>query len=118
MANTGTFNISYGGSLKVELHRQGVLGLFRRTIAADCLQFSLSGIRLATKAKLRVGESLVLDLTLHDLRIEELPGTVRGASAEIDRRCYEIDFSPTSAQRGNTLHCLRHIDSHIRAQVS
>ena len=118
MANTGTFHISYGGSLQVELHRQGLLGLFRRAVAADCLQFSLSGIRLATKAKLRVGEALVLDLSLHDLRIEELPGVVRNASAEEDRRCYDIDFVPSSAQRGNTLHCLRHIDSHIRARAS
>ena len=114
MANTGTFNISYGGTLHVELHRKGFLGLFRRAALADCLEFSLSGIRLVTKAKLRVGEALVLDLSLHDLRVEELPGVVRQASAQNERRCYDIDFAPSSAQRSNTLHCLRHIDSHIR----
>jgi len=114
MANTGTFKLGCSGTLNVELHRSGLRGIFRRAFNATCLGFSTSGIRLLTPAKLRVGENLVLDLSLHDVRVEELPGVVRSASADETGRCYEIDFTPAATQRGNTLHCLRHIDSHMR----
>jgi hypothetical protein len=114
MANTGTFKLCCSGTLSVELHRSGIRGIFRRAFNATCLDFSMSGIRLHTPAKLRVGENLILDLSLHDVRVEELPGVVRSASADESGRCYEIDFAPSGAHRGNTLHCLRHIDSHMR----
>jgi hypothetical protein len=118
MANTGTFSVSCSGTLSVELHRSGLRGIFRRVFEARCLSFSLSGIRLLTPAKLRIGENLVLDLSLHDVRVEELPAVVRSASADENGRCYELDFAPSVTQRGNTLHCLRHIDSHIRGHAS
>jgi PilZ domain len=115
MANTGTFNLSCSGKLNVELHRPGLLGIFKRAVSADCIEFSLSGMRLQTRAKLKVGESLVIDLAMHDVRVEELEGVVRKATADDNGRCYDIDFAPSGTQRGTTLHCLRHIDSHIRA---
>lgn len=118
MANTGTFKLGCSGTLNVELHRSGLKGFFQGAFDAHCVDFSLSGIRLQTPAKLRVGENLVLDLSLHDVRIEELPAVVRSASADENGRCYELDFEPAGAHRGNTLHCLRHIDSHMRAHAS
>jgi hypothetical protein len=117
MANTGTFNVSCSGELKVELHRSGVRGIFRRAFSGECVQFSVSGMRLVTPAKLKVGESLILDLSLHDMRVEELPGVVRSATAADSGRCYDIDFTASGAQRGQALHGLRHIDSHVRGHA-
>jgi hypothetical protein len=118
MANTGTFSLSCSGELKVEVHRSGLRGIFRRALRAECVDFSISGIRLITPAKLKVGEKLVLDLSLHDMRLEELLGVVRSASAGDRGRCYEIDFLTAGSQRGNALHCLRHIDSHVRGHAT
>ena len=108
MASTGQFNVVCSGKLTVQLHRTGVLGMFRRPIAADCLHFSISGIQ--------VGQPVVMDLIVNDLRVEELAGVVRSASAADDKHYYDIDFRMDGPTRANTLHCLRHIDSQFRTQ--
>jgi len=92
--------------------------MFRRPITADCLHFSLSGIQVQTPAQLRVGQPVVMDLIVNDLRVEELAGVVRSASAADDKHYYEIDFRMDAATRANTLHCLRHLDSHVRQQLN
>jgi hypothetical protein len=118
MASTGQFNVVCSGKLTVQLHRTGVLGMFRRPIAADCLHFSISGIQVETPAQLKVGQPVVMDLIVNDLRVEELAGIVRSASAAEDKHYYDIDFRMDSATRANTLHCLRHIDTHVRQQLN
>jgi len=118
MASTGQFNVVCSGKLNVQLHRTGVLGMFRRPIAADCLHFSLSGIQVETPAHLKVGQPVVMDLVVNDLRVEELSGVVRSASAADDKHYYDIDFRMDNATRANTMHCLRHIDSHVRQQLN
>lgn len=118
MASTGQFNVVCSGDLTVQLHRTGILGVFRRSIAAECLHFSISGIQVETPAQLKIGESVVMDLVVHDLRVEELAGVVRSASAADDKHYYDIDFRMDSNTRANTLHCLRHIDSHVRQQLN
>ncbi len=115
MASTGQFNVFCSGRLSVELHRPGILGMFRGAISGNCVDFSTTGIRLETPSKLSVGENLVLDLAVNDIRLEELPAIVRRASATAEGNCYDIDFVPEGTGRGNTMHCLRNIDSHIRS---
>jgi hypothetical protein len=90
MASTGQFNVVCSGKLTVQLHRTGILGVFRRSIAAECLHFSISGIQVETPAQLKIGESVVMDLVVHDLRVEELAGVVRSASAADDKHYYDI----------------------------
>ena len=118
MANTGHFNVSCSGNLEVEIHRPGVLGMFRRPIAADCLEFSLTGIQIESDVEFKVSQQLVIDLRLHDLRVEELPGVVRSVSVSDGRHYYEIEYDRDRRGRANTLHCLRHIETHIRHQVN
>ncbi len=118
MANTGQFNLSCSGELCVELHRPGILGMFRHSIRADCLQFSTHGIQVETQASLRVGDQLVLDLKVNDMRVEELPAIVRSASAADNKHYYNIDFQVEQGRkknRKNTQHCLRHLEQHVRA---
>ena len=55
MANTGHFNVSCSGNLEVEIHRPGLLGMFRRPIVASCLQFSLTGIQIESDYAVREG---------------------------------------------------------------
>jgi hypothetical protein len=109
MASTGQFNVVCSGKLTVELHRSGILGMFRRPIPADCLHFSLSGIQVETPAELRVGQPVVMDLVVNDLR---------SASATDDKHYYDIDFRMDNRTRANTLHCLRHIDTHVRQHLT
>ena len=92
--------------------------MFRRAVQADCLHFSMSGIQVQTPAQLKVGQPVVMDLIVNDLRVEELTGIVRSASASDETNYYDIDFRMDSSTRANTLHCLRHIDTHIRQQAN
>jgi PilZ domain len=114
MANTGQFAVGHRGTLQVELNRPGVLGMFRAAIPAECLEFSVDGIDVRSPVDLKVGQQLVIDLQMHDLRVEELAGTVRSVSVEGKARCYRIQFRTDERARGNTLHCLRHIETHVR----
>ncbi|MCX7066003.1 MAG: hypothetical protein NT024_15890 [Proteobacteria bacterium] len=118
MASTGQFNVVCSGKLTVQLHRTGVLGMFRRPIAADCLHFSISGIQVETPAQLKIGQPVVMDLIVNDLRVEELAGIVRSASAADQKHYYDIDFRMDSSTRSNTLHCLRQLDTHVRQQLT
>jgi len=61
---------------------------------------------------------VVMDLIVNDLRVEELSGVVRSASAAEDKHYYDIDFRMDGPTRANTLHCLRHIDTHVRQQLN
>ena len=117
MASTGQFSVSCSGDLKVEIHRPGLLGMFRRPVMADCLQFSLTGIQIESDVEFRVNQHVVIDLKLNDLRVEELPGVVRSVSASEGKRFYEIEYDRNRRSRANTLHCLRHMDTHIRHQL-
>jgi hypothetical protein len=110
MANTGQFNIVRSDKLAVQLHRTGVLGTFRRRIAADCLHFSVSRIQVQTLAELRVGQPVAMDLIVDDLRVDDLTGVVRSASAVEGKHYYDIDFRVDGATQANALRCLRHID--------
>ena len=76
----------------------------------------MSGIQVETPAHLKVGQPVVMDLIVNDLRVEELAGVVRSASAADDKHYYDIDFRMEGPTRANTLHCLRHIDSRVRTQ--
>ena len=60
---------------------------------------------------------VVIDLKMNDLRVEELPGVVRSVSVSEGKRFYEIEYDRDRRSRANTLHCLRHIDTHIRHQL-
>jgi len=110
MADTRQSDTVPSSKLDVQLHRTGVLGTFRRRIAADCLHFSVSRIQVETFAQFRVGQPVVMDVTVNDLR-EELTGVVRSASAAEGRHYYDIDFRVDGATRANTARCLRHIET-------
>ena len=107
MASTGQFNVVCSGKLTVELHRSGILGMFRRAVPADCLHFSMSGIQVETPAQLRVGQPVVMDLIVNDLRVEELTGIVRSASATEDKNYYDIDFRMDSRTRATPARFVR-----------
>jgi hypothetical protein len=114
MANTGQFAVGHRGTLQVELNRPGLFGMFRAAIPAECLEFSVDGIDIRSPVELKVGQQLVIDLQMHDLRVEELAGTVRSVSVQGNDRCYRVQFSADKRARGNTLHSLRHIETHVR----
>lgn len=118
MANTGQFDVRCGGKLCVDLHRPGVIGMFRPAVPAECLHFSVSCIQIETSGEFKVGQHLVIDLQVNDLRAEELPGIVRSASASDGKHYYDIDFQLEGRRRANTIHCLRHMDTQFRAQVA
>jgi hypothetical protein len=111
MANVAQFDADTGNRLDVRLHRTGVLGTFRRRIAADCLHFSVSRIQVETVAQFRVGQPVVMDVSINDQPAEQLTGVVRSASAVEGRHYYDIDFRVDGATRANTARCVRHIET-------
>ncbi len=111
MANTGQFRIVASETLDVRLHRTGMLGTFRSRIAADCLHFSASRIQVETIAQFRVGQPVVMDVSVDDLRVGELTGVVRSASAVEGKHYYDIDFRVDGATRAGTARCIRHIET-------
>lgn len=116
MASTGQFDISCTGELAVELHRPGVIGLFRGPILADCHQISTKGMQIETTSQLKTGQSVVVDVHVNDLRVEELRGVVSSTTAVGDRYYYDIDFGRAQQNR-NTLHCLRQLENHLRSPL-
>ncbi len=110
MASTGQFQICCNGTIGVEIHRSGFSGLFRRSIDAECLQFNSRNMQVETSADFKVGDNLVMDLQVLDLRVEELHGRVTSATANQQGRSYKIDFN-TSRQRRDTQHCLRQLEN-------
>jgi hypothetical protein len=118
MADSGQSNIDSGNKLDVQMHRTGVLGTFRRRIAADCLHFSVSRIQVETSAQFRVGQPVVLDVTTNDFRVEELTGVIRSVSAVEGKHYYDIDFREDGATRANAARCLRHIETGGRQKLN
>ena len=118
MANTGQSKLVSSDKLDVRLHRTGVLGTFRSRIAADCLHFSVSRIQVETIAQFAVGQPVVMDVTVNDLRVEELTGVVRSASAVEGKHYYDIDFRVDGATRANTARCLRHIETRVPQKLN
>lgn len=110
MASTGQFQICCNGTIGVEIHRPGLAGLFRPSIEADCLHFNSNRMQVQTPAEFKVGDSLVIDLQVLDLRLEELTGRVTRASASDKIRHYDIDFT-NSNRRRDTQHCLRQLQN-------
>lgn len=117
MASTGQFQICCNGTIGVEIHRPGLRGLFRRSIDAACLQFNSHRMQVETTADFKVGDALVLDLQVLDLRLEELTGTVTKASANEQVRLYDIDFTASNRRR-DTQHCLRQLQNLYEQQAS
>ena len=116
MASTGQFQICCNGTIGVEIHHPGLTGLFRRSIEAECLHFSSASMQIQTGADFKVGDNLVLDLQVLDLRVEELVGRVTSASASEQRRFYNIDFN-SGRQRRDTKHCLRQLETLYQQQA-
>ena len=114
MASTGQFNITCVGPVSVELHRPGIIGLFRGAIPADCHQISRKGMQIETTSELKMGQRVVADVSANDLRVEELKGIVASTTVVDDRFYYDIDFGRTRQSR-ETMHCLRQLESRLRA---
>lgn len=114
MASTGQFEICCNGTIGVEIHRPGLMGLFRRSIEAACLRFHSARMQIETTAKFRVGDDLVLDLQVLDLRLEELTGKVTSAmatnSTDNQSHFYDIDFNGSNRRR-DAQHCLRQLQN-------
>ncbi|MEM7220520.1 MAG: hypothetical protein AAF515_19320 [Pseudomonadota bacterium] len=109
MASTGQFQICCNGTIGVEIHRSGVMGLFRPTIDAECIAFDTRKIRVTTNANFSVGDGVVMDLQVLDLRVEELAGRVSSASASSSSTTYTIDFKP--GMQRDARHCLRQLEN-------
>jgi hypothetical protein len=110
MASSDAFHFCCSGRLTVSLHRSGLAGLFRRAAPARCARVTLNGITVDCPLALQPGERVVLDITAHDMRVEELAGRVRSAQETDGAARYEIDFE--GVRETTTLHCLRHLSQH------
>lgn len=110
MASTGQFQICCNGTIGVEIHRPGLSGLFRPSIDAACLRFDSKRMQVETTANFKVGDDLVLDLQVLDLRLEELTGKVTSATATEQNCFYDIDFTRGNRRR-DTRHCLRQLQN-------
>ncbi len=117
MASTGQFQICCNGTIGVEIHRPGLSGLFRPSIDASCLQFNSTRMQVETTADFKVGDALVLDLQVLDLRLEELTGKVTSATATDKNRYYDIDFTSGNRRR-DTQHCLRQLQNLYEQQTA
>jgi hypothetical protein len=117
MANTGEFNVYCSGPLSISLHRTGLLGFLRRPEPARCLALSVSDLRMETNARFEEGDRLVLDLGVHDLRVEELHGRVRRVLAVPQQNGYQVDVELSSHCARNVVHCLRHLSLRVNGDA-
>ncbi len=115
MASTGQFQICCNGTIGVEIHRSGLAGLFRQSINAECLRFDSSKMQVETQAEFKVGDALVVDLQVLDLRLEELTCKVTSATATESNHYYDINFNLNNRRR-DTQHCLRQLENLYQQQ--
>ena len=74
-------------------------------------------MQVETTADFKVGDDLVLDLQVLDLRLEELTGKVTSATATDQGRYYDIDFTRGNRRR-DTQHCLRQLQNLYEQQAT
>lgn len=73
-------------------------------------------MQIETTADFNVGDALVLDLQVLDLRLEELKGKVTSATTTDQVRYYNIDFTASNRRR-DTQHCLRQLQNLCEQQL-
>ena len=110
MASTGQFQICCNGNLQVDLHLPGFRGLFQRPRTTASQQFNTRGITLTVDRYVPEGSTVVLDLQVLDLRVEEVRGVVHSCqNLSNGQQRLRIEFR--SPQRRDTRHCLKQLET-------
>ena len=63
-------------SISIQVSRPGIKGIIRANPSGTCLNFSRTGLQFDCAQPLDVNEELVIDITVDDLILRDLSGTV------------------------------------------
>ena len=103
--------------LVLNVARPGIKGILRLNPTAECLNFSLRGLQFASKQTMKVGESLVLDLCVHEIELTEIYGEVVSCKTESNGLwCCGVKFrlGDKRMQKREITHCLLKIEDKLR----
>ncbi|MCB1647240.1 MAG: PilZ domain-containing protein [Pseudomonadales bacterium] len=62
--------------LTVDVARPGIAGFLKLNPCTECMNFSLTGIQFGSDQAFEIGEKLVLDLSIYDVALREIPAVV------------------------------------------
>lgn len=96
----------YGvGSLRVGLHRVGLLGLFADLLDVRPIDFNRFGLAFRTTRMLSPGQPVVMDLETGEHRVLQVVGVVRDTTRMTHHfRCgVEFDFSANEYMRSDVV---------------
>ena len=104
--------------LVLNVARPGIKGLLRLNPTAECLDFSLAGVRFATEQVMQPGEALILDLCVYDIELTEIYVEVISCTQlENGLWCCKVKFclEDKRMQQPDIRHCLLKIEDKLRS---
>ncbi len=106
------------GDLNVQIHRSGWAGVWLRSPATRCVNFSRSGLQVECDQSFKVGDTLIVDLLLNDISVEELCAkvcSVRTSAGQPNRYGLRFCFEDARHMRSpRTAHALKQIEACLR----
>ena len=105
------------GDLGVQVHTPGLRGVLLMPPTTQCVDFSLSGVQVDCRQHFRVGDHVIIDLRLLEVRVEEMSGVVCTARPEGDGYRYGLRFCFEAGKHMRTAwvsDCLRRIAGHLK----
>ena len=95
----------------------GIGGVLRAARSTECIDFSLSGLQILCAQHFAVGENVIIDLSLLDVRVQEMTGIVCTVRPEGGGFRYGIRFCFEAGKHMRTSSvsdCLRRIASYLK----
>ena len=79
--------------LNITVARPGIKGIFRANPTAGCVDFCRTGLQIESDQKLEVSDRLMVDISLDDLALQDLPAEVTAChETSKGRYCYGLKF--------------------------
>ncbi len=105
------------GSLELKVARPGIKGILTLNPDAECLNFSGTGLQFESDRRFKVGERLVVDLSVFDVALHEINAIVMSVKEEADGiRCCGVRFclEDRPMQKPKIMHALLQIEDKLR----
>ena len=105
------------GSLELKVARPGIKGILTLNPDAECLNFSRTGLQFESDRRFKVGERLVVDLSVFDVALHEINAIVMSVKEEADGiRCCGVRFclEDRPMRKPKIMHALLQIEDKLR----
>ncbi len=101
--------------LKLTFARPGIRGVFSTRPAADCNNFSRTGLQFDCARQLEPGEKLLIDVEMEDISLQELKAEIVSRQSSTEGAwCYGVRFCLEDARKNDVFHALLMIEDRLK----